>query len=153
MLGEGSLCLDTRDHLRSTHPGLHLLKPGPVVEDLKLQEDLAYPVVIADHWLGLFSPQHKGLLLEEFHWLLQPLEQLPGPQDLPSDGRLVPSQRRIIFLFRIQLRNQVNLSPKILKNDLVFFLNTKVRYIQSDWEKKSTKFWINEKNVCTNLIY
>lgn len=132
MLEEGSLCLDTRDHLRSTHPGIHLLKPRPVVEDLKLQEDLAYPVVIPYHWLGLLSPQHKGLLLEELHWLLQPMEQLPGPQDLPSNWRLVPSQRRIIFLFRIQLRNQVNLSPKILKNYLVFFLNTKVRYIQSD---------------------
>lgn len=116
-----------------------------MVEDLKLQEDLAYPVVIADHWLGLLSPQHKGLLLEEFHWLLQSMEELPGPQDLPSNGRLVPSQRRIIFLFRIQLRNQIDLSPKILKNYLVFFINTKVRYIQPDWEKKSTKFWINEK--------
>lgn len=116
-----------------------------MVEDLKLQEDLAYPVVIADHWLGLLSPQHKGLLLEEFHWLLQPMEELPGPQDLPSNGRLVPSQRRIIFLFRIQLRNQVDLCPKILKNYLVFFINTKVRYIQPDWEKKVQSFGLMKK--------
>lgn len=118
-----------------------------MVEDLKLQEDLGYPVVTPDHRLGLCSPQHKGVLLEELHRLLQPMEELPGPQDLPSYGRLVPSQGRIIFLSCIQLRNHVDVRTKILKNYLVFFLDTKVRYIQSNGKTKSTKFWINKKYI------
>lgn len=74
MQEEDFLCLNSTNYLSSIHSGIHLLKPGPVVEDLKLQEDLGYPVIAADHRFGLRSPQHKGMLLEELHWLLQPVE-------------------------------------------------------------------------------
>lgn len=74
MQEEDFFCLNSGNYLRNNYSGIHLLKPGSMVEDLKLQEDLGYPVITADHRFGLHSPQHKRVLLEELHWLLQPVE-------------------------------------------------------------------------------
>ena len=119
--------------LKSIHAETHLLKPCPVVENLKLQEDLGHPVVTANHRLGFRRLEHRRVLLEKLHWLLNPVEELSGPQNLPSNGRLVSSQRRIVFLLRIQLRDHINVSPVVFKDTPVFVINSKIRYIQSDF--------------------
>ena len=102
-----------------------------MVENLKLQEDLGHPVVTANHWLRFRSPEHGWVLLEKLHRLLNPVEELPGPQNLPSNGRLVSSQRWVVFLLCIQLRDHINVSPVVFKDTLVFVINTKIRYVQS----------------------
>ena len=102
-----------------------------MVENLKLQEDLGHPVVTANHWLRFRSPEHGWVLLEKLHRLLNPVEELPGPQNLPSNGRLVSSQRWVVFLLCIQLRDHINVSPVVFKDTLVLVINTKIRYVQS----------------------
>lgn len=94
----------------------HLLKPGPVVENLKFQEGLGHPIVPANHRLGFSCLQHSWVLLEKLHWLLNPVEELPGPQNLPSNGRLISSQRRVAFLLGIQLGDHINVSPEVHKD-------------------------------------
>lgn len=112
------------------------MKPRPVIENLKLQEDPGHPVVTANDGLGFGRPQHSWVLLEELHGLLDSVEKLTSPQDFPSNGRLVSSQRRITFLLHIQLRNHINVSPIVLKDQSVFIINTEIRDAQPDQNAK-----------------
>lgn len=129
------MALTMETSLKSKNAETHLLKPCPVVENFKLQEDLGHPVVTANHRLGFCCLEHSRVLLEKLHGLLNPVEELAGPQNLPSNGRLVSSQRRITSLLCIQLRDHIDVSPIVFKDTLVFVIDTKIRYIQSDFFK------------------
>lgn len=119
--------------LKNINVQTYLLKPRPVVENLKLQEHLDHPVVVTDHGFGFRCLKHSWVLLEKLHWLLNPVEELTGPQNLPSDGRLVSGQWRITLLLCIQLCNHINVSPIVFEDTPVFVINTKIGYIQSDF--------------------
>lgn len=121
--------------LKNINVQTYLLKPRPVVENLKLQEYLGHPVVFTDHGSGFRRQKHAGVLLEKLHGLLNPMEELAGPQNLPSNGRLVSGQWRIPLLLRIQLRNHINISPIVFEDTPVFVINTKIGYIQSEFSK------------------
>lgn len=121
--------------LKNINVQTYLLKPRPVVENLKLQEYLGHPVVVTDHGSGFRRPQHAWVLLEKLHRLLNPVEELTGPQNLPGNGRLVSGQRRITLLLCIQLCNHINVSPIVFEDTPVFVINTKIGYIQSDFFK------------------
>lgn len=113
----------------------YLLKPRPVVENLKLQQYLGHPVVVTDHGSGFRRPKHARVLLEKLHWLLNPVEELAGPQNLPSNGRLVSGHWRVTLLLCIQLCNHIDVSSIVFEDILVFVINTKIGYIQSEFLK------------------
>lgn len=130
----------------------HLLKPRPVVENLKLQEDPSQPVVTSNHGFGFRRLQHMWMLLEKLHWLLDPVEELAGPQNLPSDGRLVSGQRRVTFLLCIQLCDHVNVRPIVFKDTPVFVISTKIGYVQSDFFEKSERFELMGRHLAISFI-
>lgn len=133
MLPEGFPLTDNGGVFEEHNVQTYLLKPRPVVENLELQEDPGHPVVTANHRFGFRRPKHAWVLLEKLHRLLNPVEELTGPQDLPGNGRLVSAQRRITFLLCIQLCDHIYVSSIVFEDTPVFVINTKIGYIQSDF--------------------
>lgn len=138
--------------LKNINVETHLLEPCPVVKNLKLQENLGHLVVTSDHRSGFRRPQHGRVLLEKLHWLLNSVEELTGPQDLPSDGGLVAGQRGVAFLLRIQLWDHINVSPIVFKDTPIFVINTEIGYIQSGFFFEKWKVWVNGK-ISSNFFY
>lgn len=102
----------------------HLSEPGLVVENLKLQQNLCQPVVVADDEFGLGGGQHPLLLLEDLHGLLDAAVKLTGPQDSARDGGQVTADGGLILLFVINPRDHLNVPPIVLKDLLILLINS-----------------------------
>lgn len=67
------------------------------------------------------------MLLKEAHGLLDSVEELPCPQDPASHRRKVTSHWRVILLLGVQFRDHLNVMSIVLKDELVFVINAKIR--------------------------
>lgn len=152
MLVEGFPLIWRWRSLKNINVETHLLEPRPVVKNLKLQEDLGHLVVTSDHRSGFRRPQHGRVLLEKLHRLLNSVEELTGPQDLPSDGGLVAGQWGVAFLLRIQLWDHINVSPIVFKDTPIFVINTKIGYIQSVFFLRSERFELMGRYLAISFI-